>query len=187
MTEVQPQPPAFKDQLLRCVPALRAFGMSLSGRRDIADDLVQETLMKGWEYQSSFAPDSNIKAWLFTILRNEFLSMLRKRKREIEDPDGLIALQESCPPEQIAKVAFSEFERALDVLPRDQREAIVLVGASGFSYEEAAAICDVAVGTIKSRVNRARTRLTQILKDDTVDIAAPHPVQAMRARVSAGT
>ncbi|WP_292897867.1 MULTISPECIES: sigma-70 family RNA polymerase sigma factor [unclassified Nitratireductor] len=156
--------PGFRDDLLATVPSLRAFAVSLSKNADRADDLVQEALVKAWDKQASYQPGTNLKAWLFTILRNEFYSQMRKRKREVEDSDGAITGRLSVHPAQEGSVDLKDFRRALEQLPEDQREAIILIGASGFSYEEAAEICDCAVGTIKSRVSRARTRLQEILK-----------------------
>lgn len=151
--------PSFKREMLATLPSLRAFAVSLSGRRDKADDLVQDTVMKAWAKQDSFRMGTNIKAWLFTILRNEFYSQMRKRGREVQDSDGAFTERLSVHPSQYGILDMADFKRALDRLPADQREAIVLIGASGFSYEEAAEICGCAVGTMKSRVSRARTRL----------------------------
>ncbi len=158
-----PASTSFRDGLLAAVPTLRAFAVSLAKNSDRADDLVQETLVKAWDKQGSFQPGTNLKAWLFTILRNEFYSQMRKRRREVEDSDGSIIARLSVHPSQDGSSDLSDFRRALALLPEDQREAIILIGASGFSYEEAAEICGCAVGTIKSRVSRARTRLQQIL------------------------
>jgi RNA polymerase sigma-70 factor (ECF subfamily) len=154
----------FKSDLLSAIPSLRAFGMSLSQNADKADDLVQETLVKAWDKQSSFQPGTNLKAWLFTILRNEFYSQMRKRGREVQDSDGIMTGKLAVHPSQHGMLDLKDFRAALETLPEDQREAIILIGASGFSYEETAEICGCAVGTIKSRVNRARTRLQDILK-----------------------
>jgi RNA polymerase sigma-70 factor, ECF subfamily len=148
---------------LATVPALRAFAMSLSGNPDRADDLVQETLTRAWANMTSFTPGSNLRAWLFAILRNLFYSEYRRRKREVEDPDNVLAAGLSTPPEQMGHMDLEDLRHALNQLPADQREAVILIGASGLSYEEAAAICSCAVGTMKSRVNRARTRLTALL------------------------
>lgn len=153
----------FKRGLIAALPNLRAFAVSLSGRHDRADDLVQDTLMKAWAKQDLFKPGTNLRAWLFTILRNEFYSQMRKRGREVQDSDGIFAANLATHPEQYGQLDFEDFRQALDKLPDDQREALVLVGASGFSYEETAEICGVAVGTIKSRVNRARNRLQELL------------------------
>jgi RNA polymerase sigma-70 factor, ECF subfamily len=155
--------PEFRSQLIAAIPGLRAFGLSLTARGDKADDLVQETLMKAWKHHESFQQGTNMKAWLYTILRNEFYSQLRKRKREVEDADGFYSGKVAVHGEQDGHLDMADLRIALGKLPEDQREAIILVGASGFSYEEAATICSVAVGTIKSRVNRARARLVELL------------------------
>ena len=165
------------------MPSLRAFAISLSGNVDRADDLVQETLLRAMANIDSFEPGTNMSAWLFTILRNLFRSEYRKRRREVEDADGSYADSLKSHPEQHGRVEFEEFRAALAKLPPDQREALILVGASGFSYEEAAAICECAVGTIKSRVNRARTRLAELLAIDSADDFGPD--QSTRAILSA--
>jgi len=156
--------PSFKRELLSTLPSLRAFAVSLCGKHDKADDLVQDTVMKAWAKQSSFEMGTNIKAWLFTILRNEFYSQMRKRGREVQDSEGTFTERMAVHPSQYGMMDLRDFKRALDRLPDDQREAIILIGASGFSYEEAAEICDCAIGTMKSRVSRARTRLQDDLK-----------------------
>ena len=165
--------PTLRDTMLAAVPSLRAFGISLCGNVDRADDLVQETLLRALANIESFQPGTNMSAWLFTILRNLFRSEYRKRRREVEDADGSYAETLKSQPEQTSRVEFEEFRVALNKLPEDQREALILVGASGFSYEEAAEICGCAVGTIKSRVNRARTRLSTLLSIDTADDFGP--------------
>ncbi|KAB2883115.1 MAG: sigma-70 family RNA polymerase sigma factor [Pseudorhodoplanes sp.] len=165
--------PALRDQILSAVPSLRAFAISLSGNVDRADDLVQETMLRALANIHSFQPGTNMNAWLFTILRNLFRSEYRKRKREVEDTDGRFAEQLKSHPEQLGRIEFEEFRNALAHLPDEQREALILVGASGFSYEEAASICGCAVGTIKSRVNRARNRLARLLSVDSVDEFGP--------------
>jgi RNA polymerase sigma-70 factor (ECF subfamily) len=162
-----------RDAVLAAVPSLRAFAISLCGNVDRADDLVQETLLRALANIDSFQPGTNMSAWLFTILRNHFRSEYRKRRREVEDGDGSYAETLKSHPEQTGRVEFEEFRVALAKLPPDQREALILVGASGFSYEEAATICNCAVGTIKSRVNRARTRLAELLAIESVDEIGP--------------
>jgi RNA polymerase sigma-70 factor, ECF subfamily len=152
-----------RKELLEHIPNLRAFAMSLSGSADRADDLVQEALVKAWSNLDSYEVGTNMRAWLFTILRNAFYSELRKRRREVEDADGAMAARLATHPVQSGHMDFQDFRIALEQLPPDQREALILIGASGMSYEEAANICDCAVGTVKSRVNRARTRLAEIL------------------------
>jgi RNA polymerase sigma-70 factor, ECF subfamily len=176
--------PALRDQVLGTVPSLRAFAISLCGNIDRADYLVQETLLRALAHIDSFEPGTNMPAWLFTILRNLFRSEYRKRRREVEDADGRYADTLISHPEQTGRVEFEEFRAALAKLPSDQREALILVGASGFSYDDAAAICGCAVGTIKSRVNRARTRLADLLAIDSVDDFGPD--RATRAVLAGG-
>jgi RNA polymerase sigma-70 factor (ECF subfamily) len=159
--------------VLGAVPSLRAFAISLCGNVDRADDLVQETLLRALANIHSFQPGTNMSAWLFTILRNHFRSEYRKRRREVEDGDGRYAETLKSQPEQYGRVEIREFREALTHLPADQREALILVGASGFSYEEAANICGCAVGTIKSRVNRARTRLAELMSIEDADEFGP--------------
>jgi len=149
--------------MLAAVPSLRAFAISLCGDVDRANDLVQETLLRAWSHLDSFEPGTNMSAWLFTILRNHFRTEYRKRRREVEDADGGYAERLTAREEQTAHIEFNELREGLMKLSPDQREALILVGASGFSYEEAAKICNCAVGTIKSRVNRARLRLAETL------------------------
>ena len=165
-----PLQPSVRDAMLAAVPSLRAFAISLSGNIDRADDLVQETLLRAMANIDSFQPGTNMSAWLFTILRNLFRSEYRKRRREVEDADGRHVDSLKSPPQQHSRLEFEEFRRALAKLLPDQREALILVGASGFSYEEAAAICESAVGTIKSRVNRARARLSKLLSVESSDM-----------------
>jgi RNA polymerase sigma-70 factor, ECF subfamily len=165
--------PEFAEQLIAAIPGLRAFGVSLTSKADRADDLVQETMLKAWKHHDSFEPGTNMKAWLYTILRNEFYSQIRKCKREVEDADGVYASRVAVPAAQLGHLDMADMRAALAQLPEDQREAIILVGASGFSYEEAADICRVAVGTIKSRVSRARTRLTELLSMNPPDFPIP--------------
>ena len=168
-----PMDESVRKAVLGAVPSLRAFAISLCGNVDRADDLVQETLLRALANIDSFQPGTNMSAWLFTILRNHFRSEYRKRRREVEDGEGRYAETLTTQPEQYGHVEFREFREALVKLPPDQREALVLVGASGFSYEEAAHICECAVGTIKSRVNRARTRLAELMSIDGVDDFGP--------------
>jgi RNA polymerase sigma-70 factor (ECF subfamily) len=175
--------PALRDQILAAIPSLRAFAISLSGNVDRADDLVQETILRALANIQSFQPGTNMPAWLFTILRNLFRSEYRKRRREVEDADGSLAETLKSHPDQLGRVEFNEFRVALAQLPAEQREALILVGASGFSYEEAADICECAVGTIKSRVNRARSRLAKLLEVESIDGFGPdHATRAVLMR-----
>ncbi len=149
--------------LLSVIPNLRAFAVSLCGNLDRADDLVQETLVKAWSNIGTFVEGTNLRAWLFTILRNIYYSEYRKRRREVADPDGTFAAKLATAPTQSGHMDLLDFRAALQQLPGDQREALILIGASGLSYEEAAGICGCAIGTMKSRVNRARSRLADML------------------------
>lgn len=179
MTLPSALPPDVRDGLLQSIPSMRAFAISLTGNVDQADDLVQEAMVRGLTYINQFQPGTNIQAWLFTILRNQFHTFYRKRRREVEDPDGGTAARLAVPPEQDGHVDLEDLKAALAQLPIDQREALLLVGPQGFSYEEAAAICGARIGTIKSRVNRARTRLAELLGiESPEDIGADRVVKA---------
>ena len=156
--------PSFRGGLLAAVPSLRAFAISLTGDGVRADDLVQDTLVRALSRQHLFQPDTNLGAWLFTILRNRFHSDYRKRRREVEDPEGVRAGRVAVRPEQESRLEFRDLWAALMRLPSDQREALLLVGAQGVTYEEAAVICGVAIGTVKSRVFRARARLAELMQ-----------------------
>lgn len=149
--------------LLAVIPNLRAFAVSLCGNLDRADDLVQETLVKAWSNIGSFVEGTNLRAWLFTILRNIYYSEYRKRRREVADPEGIFAAKLATAPAQSGHMDLLDFRAALQQLPSDQREALILIGASGLTYEEAAGICGCAIGTMKSRVNRARSHLAEML------------------------
>jgi len=154
---------SLRDALIGEIPKLRAFAISLCGDRTQADDLVQETLVKAWDKFESFEEGTNLRAWLFTILRNTFLSERRKRWREVEDGTGSFAAALATRPEQPGHMDLADLLDALSRLPEAQRTALMLVAASGLSYEEAAKVCGCAVGTIKSRVNRGRARLAELL------------------------
>jgi RNA polymerase sigma-70 factor (ECF subfamily) len=153
----------FREGLIREMKDLRAFAVSLSGSFHQADDLLQETLLKAWSSSSSFIPGTNMRAWLVTILRNTYYSQYRKRGREVSDPDGVYSARVATPPNQEAALDMSDFLVALSKLAPEHRDVLLMVGASGLSYEETAEICGVAVGTIKSRLNRARARLADLL------------------------
>jgi RNA polymerase sigma-70 factor, ECF subfamily len=173
-----------RDDIIATIPHLRAFSISLAGNLDRADDLVQETLLRALANIDSFQPGTNLSAWLFTILRNHFRSEYRKRRREVEDADGRFAATLIARPEQDSRIEMEEFRQALAKLAEDQREALILVGASGFSYEQTAEICGCAVGTIKSRVNRARIKLAQLLSiKDGTDFGADRMSRAVGSRM----
>jgi RNA polymerase sigma-70 factor, ECF subfamily len=163
MNGPDPSNAKLKTDLIAAIPRLRAFAVSLSGNRDRADDLVQETLTKALQHLNSFDAGSNLIGWLFTILRNTYYSEFRKRQREVQDTDGKYTASLVVKADQELHLEYLDFREALQKLPADQREALILVGASGMSYDEAAEICKCAVGTIKSRVSRARQRLNELL------------------------
>ena len=152
-----------KADLISAVPNLRAFALALCGNADKADDLVQETLVRAYGSLSSFADGTNLMAWLVTILRNAYYNERKKGWREVADPEGVIAGRLASLPAQNAHMDLLDFRAALPLLPPDQREALILIGALGFSYDEAGAICNCAAGTVKSRVSRARERLSDLL------------------------
>jgi RNA polymerase sigma-70 factor (ECF subfamily) len=175
---------SLRDEILAAIPSLRAFAISLTGHSDRADDLVQDTIVRAWTNIDRFERGTNLNAWLFTILRNLFHSDYRKRQREIEDADGSYAERLKTRPDQQSHLDFEDFRAALATIPLDQREALLLVGAQGLSYEEAAEVCQVAVGTVKSRVNRARTRLAVLL--DLTSEAELGPDDVTKAALASG-
>jgi RNA polymerase sigma-70 factor (ECF subfamily) len=172
MGQSTPSEPDYKAEFLALLPSLRAFARSLCGNLAWADDLTQETLMRAWANRASFEPGTNMRGWLFTILRNAFFTSMRRRRRELEDPDGVQALRIMIAPSQEHAVELRDLRRMLARLPHEQREALILVGASGFSYQEAAAVCGCAVGSIKSRVSRARRALLNLLEGTTREVGA---------------
>ncbi len=178
------------------LPHLRAFGRSLCGNPDMADDLVQETMMKAWKARASYIPGpSTMKSWAFVILRKCFLSQMRRKKFTAEYDELAAERLLVAPDDQDDSLHLADVQRALLMLPVDQREALVLIGAGQLSYEEGAAICGCAVGTMKSRVSRARTALQAILdgndlaprsEGDTVPSEAFATIMATVDELSAG-
>lgn len=160
---------AFRDELAAIIPHLRAFGRSLSGNRDRADDLVQDTLGKAWAARGRFQAGTNMRAWTFIILRNTFLSQMRRARFEGDYDEEQVERTHSAPASQDQVMELADVQRALLQLPAAQREALILVGAGGFAYEEAAAISGVPVGTVKSRVARGRAALDAILNSGGID------------------
>ena len=174
MNKDQKQPPAprseedkraFKRELTGVVPHLRAFARGLCGRPDMADDLVQETLLKAWAAQDRFEPGTSMRAWTFVILRNAYLTDMRRNRFRGDYDENVAERILTAPAGQEEPLHLSDLHRALLTLPPERREALLLVGAGGFSYEEAANICRCAVGTIKSRVGRARAALTSMIEE----------------------
>ncbi|AWN35403.1 RNA polymerase subunit sigma-70 [Methylobacterium radiodurans] len=153
----------FGEDLIAALPALRAFALSLAVSAARADDLVQETVLKAWANREKFRPGTNFTAWLFTILRNQFYSEIRKHRREIEDVDGAAAATMISLPDQVERIALQNVWSTMAKLPASQREALLLVGAHGLTYEAAAEVIGCQTGTVKSRVSRARAWLADAL------------------------
>lgn len=158
----------FKRDLAAVVPHLRAFARGLCGRADMADDLVQEALLKAWAAQDRFEPGTSMRAWTFVILRNAYLTDMRRNRFRGEYDETVAERILTAPAGQEEPIHLADLHRALLTLPPERREALLLVGAGGFSYEEAASICGCAVGTIKSRVGRARAALNTMLAEGSV-------------------
>jgi RNA polymerase sigma-70 factor, ECF subfamily len=155
---------AFKRELVGLIPHLRAFARTLCGDPAAADDLAQDAMMKAWDARTSFQPGTNMKAWTFMILRNQFYSEKRRSWRQSQLDQEAAERTLVAADDPAAPIALDELRQALSSLPDEQREALILVGAGGFAYEEAAEICGCAVGTVKSRVSRARRALHSILE-----------------------
>ncbi|MDE1570517.1 sigma-70 family RNA polymerase sigma factor [Aquabacter sp. P-9] len=180
--------PDLRTQVLELLPALRAFARSLTRNRTEADDLVQETFLKALSNIDKFDPGTNLRAWLFTILRNTYYTEIRKRRRESDGLSSLAQQDTNMGPGQEWSVTLSSLKEALEMLPSDQREALVLVGAAGLSYEEAAEVCNCALGTIKSRVNRARAKLLSLMgAEATADVVEADPVAMSAVRLPSST
>lgn len=171
----------FKAQLGAVIPHLRAFGRSLSGSRDLADDLVQETLLKAWAARKRFQAGTNMRAWTFIILRNLFLSQMRRARFKGEWDEITASRILAAPASQDRHVELTDMQRALLHLPQPQREALILVGAGGFAYEEAAEICGCAVGTIKSRVARGRVALEALMSEGKLPSRRDHVQDSERS------
>jgi RNA polymerase sigma-70 factor (ECF subfamily) len=172
----------WRDQVVALIPALRAFAWSISRNGSDADDLVQDTLIKAWSHRDKFETGTNLRAWLFTILRNTYYTAVVRRRREVRDEDDQYARSLTSAPTQEWGLALRSLQAALAELPPEHREALILVGAAGLSYEEAAGICGCALGTIKSRVNRARNRLLKVMDVE----SAAEAIRPARESLSAG-
>jgi RNA polymerase sigma-70 factor (ECF subfamily) len=176
----------FRDQLVAIVPALRSFARGLCGWRDMADDLAQEAITRAWAARDSYTPGTNFRAWIFVILRNQFYSTIRKDSRMTSwDPEVAERLLVEAPAQQDG-IHVSDVAKALQKLPTEQREVLLLIGASGASYEEAAEIIGCAIGTIKSRLARGRKALSQLIdgpgEDEMFAAVTEFPVTQHRAR-----
>lgn len=155
---------SFKKQMLASQTPLRRFAFKLCAREDMAEDLMQETLLKAWAARHQFKPGSNFLSWAFTILRNTWLNQLRRGKKFVAGFDENVAEQIlSAPPRQNSTFDLADLQRAMSELPTDQLEAMMLVGPGDHTYEQAGEILDCAAGTVKSRASRARATLSEIL------------------------
>ncbi len=156
----------FREEVASLVPHLRAFARSLTGGDvQLADDIVQDTIVNALQAQHQFTPGTNLKAWLFTILRNRFRSVIARKHVTAEVPDDDLERHSWVPAEQDSRIEVAAFKRAFRVLSPAHREVLVLVAVHGLPYEQVAAICGCEVGTVKSRVNRARALLRKMLLD----------------------
>ncbi len=171
----------FKRELTAVIPHLRAFARGLCGRPDMADDLVQETMMKAWAARERFEPGTSMRAWTFVILRNAYLTEMRRSRFRGDYDEGVAERILVAPADQEEPIHLADLHRALLTLPAERREALLLVGAGGFSYEEAAEICGCAIGTIKSRVGRARAALSAMIEDGNIPQRASGDADAHRA------
>lgn len=179
----KPPTAAFRQQLQDIIPSLRAFARGLCGNRELADDLAQEAMMRAWAARDSFEPGTNFRAWIFMILRNHFYTTIRKNSRMTSwDPEAAerLLVQEPAQPHAIH---MSDVEKALQQLPAEQREMLLLVGAGGASYEEAAEIAGCALGTVKSRLARGRTALAAIINgpDEEEETDSRHGKRVIRS------
>ncbi|MET0588236.1 MAG: sigma-70 family RNA polymerase sigma factor [Novosphingobium sp.] len=158
----------FKHALATVAPHLRAFGRALCGSADRADDLAQETMLKAWAARDRYRAGTNFKAWTFTILRNQFYSETRRNRFRGEYDETMAERILYTPGSQEAVLELGDVVRALEAIPSGYREALILVSVEGMSYEEAADVCNIAVGTVKSRVSRARAMLSNIMTSGTL-------------------
>ncbi|MFK7765559.1 MAG: RNA polymerase sigma factor [Roseobacter sp.] len=162
-----------REALVEHLPAMRAFAISLTRNGAAADDMVQDAIVKAWTNFDKFETGTNLRAWLFTILRNTFYSSQRRGRREVPDVDGLHVEGLAEKPAHDGRLQMTDFRAAFVQLTDEHREALLLVGASGFSYKEASDMCGVAVGTMKSRTGRARKKLAELMEleeDDALEM-----------------
>ncbi|MET0373876.1 MAG: sigma-70 family RNA polymerase sigma factor [Rhizorhabdus sp.] len=155
-------------EVVSLIPPLRGYALSLTGSPADADDLLQDSLVRVCRFRDQFVPGTNLKAWLYTIVRNAFYTDVVRRRGTVQDVEGRHAAQLAAQPNQEWRLRYAELLEALDELPPTSREALILVVATGLTYEEAAEVCQCAVGTIKSRINRGRERLAELLDLDGV-------------------
>jgi RNA polymerase sigma-70 factor, ECF subfamily len=165
----------FRDQLVALLPSLRAFSRGLCGNRDIADDLAQDTMMRAWAARESYTQGSNFRAWMFMIMRNQFYTTIRKNARTTSlDPEVAERVLVVAPAQQNG-INVEDVAKALQKLPAEQREVLLLIGANGLSYEEAAEVIGCAMGTVKSRLARGRAALVALIDGPPADALFDSP------------
>jgi RNA polymerase sigma-70 factor, ECF subfamily len=176
---------AFRDQLVAMIPQLRSFARGLCGWRDMADDLAQDTMTRAWSARASFTPGTNFRAWMFMIMRNQFYTSIRKSNRTTSlDPEVAERTLVQMPDQQ-HHIHVADVAKALQKLPFEQREVLLLIGANGVSYEDAAEIIGCAVGTIKSRLARGRRALAVLIDGaDDEDVTGTRAPPARRPSAS---
>ena len=153
----------FRDQMVALIPSLRSFARGLCGSREMADDMAQEAMLRGWAARANYTQGTNFRAWMFTILRNQFYTTIRKEKRTTSlDPEVAERTLIAAPAQQHV-IHLADVAKALQQLPPAQREVLLLIGANGLSYGEAAEVIGCAIGTIKSRLARGRQALNEII------------------------
>jgi RNA polymerase sigma-70 factor, ECF subfamily len=175
----------FRDQLVTLLPSLRAFSRGLCGNRDMADDLAQDTMMRAWAARESYTQGSNFRAWMFMIMRNQFYTTLRKNARMTSLDPEVAERVLTVAPAQHNGINVADVAKALQKLPVEQREVLLLIGASGLSYEEAAEILGCAMGTVKSRLARGRAALAALIDGPADDALFASPQE--RAKPGRGT
>jgi RNA polymerase sigma-70 factor, ECF subfamily len=171
----------FRDQLVALLPSLRAFSRGLCRHREMADDLAQDTMMRAWAARASYTQGSNFRAWMFMIMRNQFYTTLRKNSRTTSlDPEVAERVLIAAPAQQNG-INVDDVAKALQKLPAEQREVLLLIGANGLSYEEAAEIVGCAIGTVKSRLARGRAALSALIDGPADDALFAPPQQRTRS------
>jgi RNA polymerase sigma-70 factor (ECF subfamily) len=171
---------SFRDDLVNILPHLRAYAIALTRDRSIADDLLQETAMKAWRARDQFQTGTNFKAWIFRILRNEFINVMRRP--QTTSLSDVADFQISREGDQEVQILAREVLAAVDKLSRTRREVLMLTSVGGMSYDEVADVLKCSAGTIKSRLHRARGDMQELLMDQDLDIAAPRGRAAPKPR-----
>ena len=156
----------FRKELLKTIPLLKSYARTLTPSPDAADDLLQETLLLAWEKRCGLRDIKQIKSWLYAIMRNRFYSVVRRAKNEVEDPDDERALELAVSAPQDSVLELNDVTKALGQLPHEQQQSLMLICIERLSYDEAAGICGCAIGTLKSRVSRARSALLKQVQWD---------------------